>query len=322
MNKAHHILILVNSHFQMDANCPKLIMDTIPGTEVTLVRHREATPQMLRKAEIIFGWPGAEDVRAAENLRWIHLPSAGADNYTNGEVILPKQVILTTSSGVYGLPIAEHVLAMILSYNRSLQDYAYHKEQKLWKGIGKTRDFFGSTIGIIGLGDIGSEVAKRAKALGARVLAVKRTRSEPPEYVDELYCTQELEEVLVQSDYVVLALPNTSKTQGIITEERLRKMKPDAFLVNIGRGALVDQEALINALREGWIGGAGLDVTSPEPLPEDSPLWELPNVIITPHMSGISPSNDRRKFDIFYRNLKRFVAGLPMDNVVDLSEGY
>lgn len=322
MEKSLNILILMNSHFHMEATCPEFIMDTIPGTQVTLVQHRKVTPELLQKAEVIFGWPGPVDIKTAENLRWIHLPSAGADSYTNGDITLPKQVALTTSSGVYGMPIAEHVLAMILSYNRNLQDYAYHKEKKLWKGIGTTRDFFGSTIGIIGLGDIGSEVAKRAKALGARVLAVKRTPSDPPEYIDKLYGTEELDEVLIQADYVVLALPNTAKTKEIINEERLRKMRPDAFLVNIGRGALIDQEALIKALQNGWIGGAGLDVTSPEPLPEDSPLWELPNVIISPHMSGISPTNDRRKFDIFYRNLKHYVAGQQMINLVDLKEGY
>lgn len=322
MEKTLNILILENSHFHMEADRAKLIMDTIPGTQVTLVRHREVTPKLLQKAEVIFGWPGTVDIKAAENLRWIHLPSAGADSYTNGDIILPMQVTLTTSSGVYGMPIAEHVLAMIFSYNRNLQDYAYHKEKSLWKGIGTTRDFFGSTIGVIGLGDIGSEVAKRAKALGARVLAVKRTPSAPPEYVDSLYSTEELDEVLLQADYIVLALPNTAKTKAIINEDRLRKMKTDAFLVNIGRGALIDQEALIKALQNEWIGGVGLDVTTPEPLPENSPLWELPNVIITPHMSGISPTNDRRKFDIFYRNLKHYVAGQQMINVVDLKEGY
>lgn len=322
MSSSLNILILTNRYFHMDDNYKDQIINSFPGSEVTIINRKELTPEILQKAEVIFGWPGVDEIQLAANLRWLHLPSAGADSYTSGEIPLPKHVILTSSNGVYGKPIAEHVLAMILSFNKNLQVYANFKEHKLWKELVPAREFYGSTIGIIGFGDIGKEVAIRAKALGARVLAVKRTPSEPPEYVDALYQAEKLDEVLIKSDYIVLAVPSTIKTKGIITEERLRKMKPDAFLVNIGRGALIDQEALIKALKEHWIGGAGLDVTTPEPLPQDSPLWELPNVILTPHISGLSPANDKRKFEIFYRNLKHYMAGEPMENVVDLTEGY
>lgn len=322
MDKSMNILILVNSHFTMYPDCPERIMDTIPGTEVTLTPHAKVTPEMLARADIIFGWPKEDDIRLAKKLKWLHLPSAGADNYTRGNVTLPKDVILTSSSGVFGKPIAEFVLGMIFTFNKNLWEYAYLKEQKVWRNNFITKDFFGSTIGIIGLGDLGRELAVRSKALGARVLAVKRTLTQKPEYVDELYSTENLEEVLKQSDYVVLTLPSTDKTSGIITEERLRLMKPDAFLVNMGRGALLDQEALIRALKEHRLGGAGLDVTTPEPLPPDSLLWELENVILTPHVAGYSPSNDPRKFDIFYRNLKHYASNEPLENVIDMAEGY
>jgi phosphoglycerate dehydrogenase-like enzyme len=259
----------------------------------------------------------------AKKLKWLHLPSAGADGYTTYELYCNKEEIrITNSSGVFGLPIAEHIFAMILSHNHNLQDYAYHKAEKKWRRIHSAKDFYASTIGIIGLGDIGTEVAKRAKAWGARVLVVKRTLTETPEYIDQLYRLEEIDEVLKQSDYIILALPNTAKTVGLISEQKLRMMKPGAFLVNIGRGVLIDQEALIKALREGWIGGAGLDVTEPEPLPADSPLWELPNVIITPHASGGSPTNDQRRFQIFYQNLLRYRDKLPLENMVDFIEGY
>ncbi|WFR59294.1 D-2-hydroxyacid dehydrogenase [Anaerocolumna sp. AGMB13025] len=322
MSEQLHILIMSNSIFSIDEYYKQKILDIAPGAVLIAAQAKETTKELIRQADIIYGWPEVQYLKDAENLKWLHLPSAGADGYTNKASYYNKDIILTNSSGVFGLPIAEHVFAMILSYNRNLQEYAYDKKEKIWKGLTKTRDFYGSTIGIIGLGDIGTEIAKRAKAWGAEVLAVKRTITEVPEYVDKLYSLEDIDEVLTQSDYVVLALPNTQKTQGIMNEEKLKKMKPHAFLVNIGRGALIDQEALIKALQENWIGGAGLDVTTPEPLPEDSPLWELPNVILTPHTSGSSPSNITRRFEMFNRNLKLFLENKPLENLVDFTEGY
>lgn len=317
-----HILIMNNSIFNVDDVYQKQIMDIAPDADLMIVDEDKLTKEIIRKADILFGWPEKDLLKEAENLKWLQLPSAGADGYTNKAIYCNKDIILTNSSGVYGLPIAEHVFAMILSFNRHLQEYAYHKKDKEWKVLPTVRDFYGSTIGIIGLGDIGTEVAKRAKAWGAKVLAVKRTITEVPDYVDGLYPLDKIDEVLEQSDYVVLALPNTPKTKGIISKERLNKMKPDAFLVNIGRGALIDQEALILALKENRIAGAGLDVTTPEPLPEDSLLWELPNVILSPHTSGLSPSNLIRRFDMFNRNLELFINNKPLENQVDFTEGY
>lgn len=322
MNRSMEILVMTNSIFPMAASYKEKVFDIFPEAKLLVVDKKDVTEEMLEKAEIIFGWPEEEHLKMAKSLKWLHLPSAGADSYTSRELFCNKEIILTNSSGVFGLPIAEHVFAMILSFNRNLLEYAYQQRDKKWKGIRRTRDFYGSTIGVIGLGDIGTEVAKRSKALGATVLAVKRTRSQKPDCVDRLYTTEEIDQVLEQSDYIVLALPNTSKTNGIITEERLRRMKPDAFLVNIGRGGLIDQEALVKALKEQWIGGVGLDVTTPEPLSEDSPLWELPNVMITPHVSGSSPSNDDRRMGVFIRNLNHYKLNQPMENVVDFAEGY
>ena len=322
MDRNIEILILTNRIFPMEDKSRELIENTATGAVITVVNGVEATAEMFKKAEVIFGWPEEEQLKRSVNLRWLHLPSAGADSYARWELYPNSNILLTNSSGVYGVPIAEHVLAMILAYNHNLWKYAEQQKNIKWEEIRRTRDFYGSTIGIIGMGDIGMELAKRSKALGARVLGVKRTRSSMPEYVDRLYTIEEIDEVLQQADYVVLALPNTQKTNGIVSEQRLRKMKPDAFLVNIGRGALVDQEALIKALKENLIGGVGLDVTEPEPLPQDNPLWELPNVMITPHVSGISPSNDRIRIDLFVKNLERYLTGEPLVNMVDFEEGY
>lgn len=317
-----NILILTNRIFSINERQKDKIMDTAQGADLTVVKPDEVTEEMLSKADIIFGWPKKEELKKAINLKWLQLPSAGADDYTDLDLYAGKEILLTNSSGVYGLPIAEHVFALILSYNRNLQEYALLKNEKSWNRIYAARDFYGSTVGIIGLGDIGKEVAKRAKAWGARVLAVKRTLSPAPEYVDRLYLTEQMDEVLKQADYVVLTLPGTEKTRGILTRERLRRMKPGAFLVNIGRGELIDQDALIQALKEHWIGGAGLDVTYPEPLPYENPLWELPNVIITQHSSGFSPGNDDRRVTIFMENLILYLDHKPLQNLVDFTEGY
>lgn len=316
------ILIMTDIYFSFDDEYKKIIVDIAENAAVTVVQRNKATEEMLAKAEIIFGLPKPADLIKAKNLRWLQLASAGADRYINKNLYANKDIILTNSSGVYGIPIAEHVFAMILSFNRNLQDYALLKKEKRWNMIPETREFYGSTVSVIGLGDIGREVAKRAKAWGAKVLAVKRNPSPKPDYVDELYLTEEINEVIKQSDYIVLTLPATDKTRGILTEERLRIMKPDAFLVNIGRGELVDQEALIKALRNNWIGGAGLDVMTPEPLPEDSPLWDLPNVIITQHSSGLSKKNNDRRMEIFTDNLKRYLNNEKLLNLVDFCEGY
>ncbi len=322
MDRRTEILVLTNSIFPMTEEHRHMVEQIAPNATLTVVNKTDATQEQLNKAEIIFGWPESEQLLAAKNLRWLHLPSAGADSYMDRTLYHCKEIQLTNSSGVFGLPIAEHVFAMILSYSRNLTEYAWQQKEGIWKGIRRTKDFYGSTMGVIGLGDIGTEVAKRAKALGARVLGVKRTLGNRPEYVDQLFTSEAIDEVLEQSDYIVLALPGTKKTTGIITEQSLRRMKPDAFLINIGRGSLVDQDALIKALKEGWIGGAGIDVTSPEPLPQDSPLWELKNVIITPHVSGSSPTNDFRRMGIFLRNLEKYLSGQRLDNLVDFEEGY
>lgn len=315
------ILIITNKIFSINDN-HRAIIDSLKEALITVVSHNDVTEEMLSKAEIIFGWPRLDELKKAKNLRWLNLPSAGADNYTDVNAYVNKDIILTNSSGVYGLPIAEHVFAMILSFNRNLQEYAYLKEKKSWEMILNTKDFYGSTVGIIGFGDIGKEIAIRAKAFGARVLVVKRKPSQVPEYVDELYITEEIDQVLKQSDYIVLTLPATKNTKGIISRDRINIMKPGAYLVNIGRGELIDQEALIEALRENKIGGAGLDVMTPEPLPADSPLWELPNVIITQHSSGLSVGNDTRRVKLFADNLKRYVNNEKLVNIVDFTEGY
>ncbi|GAB6100624.1 D-2-hydroxyacid dehydrogenase [Halanaerocella petrolearia] len=314
------ILIMFGADF--DQSQLSSLKKMAPQVAITNLQADEVTTEMIKKADIIFGWPKKEDLKKAENLKWLHLPSAGASKYIDQSLYHNQDIILTNSSGVYGLPIAEHILGMILAFNNNLSQYFEQQQQKEWQSVRARRDIYGSTCGIIGFGNIGREVAKRAQALGSRVLALKRTVDQVPDYVDKLYTQDEINQVLKESDYIILSLPITEETKGIISAQELQLMKKDAFLVNVGRGELVVQNDLIKALTEGWIAGAGLDVTTPEPLPEDSPLWELSNVIITPHCSGYSPTNSKRLYDIFSKNLESYMKGQPLKNRVNFRVGY
>ena len=267
----------------------------------------------------------AKMLEAATNLRWVHSIAAGVEALLFPEFI-ESDIPLTASKGIHAIQIAEHIFALILSYTRNLPLAFEAQGRSEWLAMDVSRsgitEVYERTMGIIGLGGIGSEVSKRAKGLGMRVIAVKRRSSPKPDFVDELYFEDRLKEVLSQSDFVVLALPSTPATKEIIGEEELRAMKDDSFLVNVGRGNAIDEEALVRALKEGWIGGAGLDVFSEEPLPSTSPFWRLANVVLTPHSSGGSPHIGRRSAELFCENIRRFLAGEELLNIVDKKEGY
>jgi len=316
------ILITTSANFPCAERHLARVREAAPGAELRLRDRAAVTAEDLAWAEVVFGWPPKEHLPLARDLRWVHLPSAGADRYADRALFPRADLALSNSRGVFGQPIAEHVVALMLAWSRNLHVYARQQARGEWKRIHAARDFAGSVVGVIGLGSIGSEVARRASCLGATVLAARRRPAERPEYVSELAGEEGIDGLLGRSDYVVLALPSTPRTQRILSAERIARLKPGAFIVNIGRGALIDQDALAAALAEGRLGGAGLDVATPEPLPAASPLWQLANVLITPHASGSSPTNDDRRFAIFARNLRRFVAGETLENLVDLEEGY
>ncbi|PUU88174.1 MAG: phosphoglycerate dehydrogenase-like oxidoreductase, partial [Halanaerobium sp.] len=301
------ILVLTNEIFDLPQKAEAEIRGIAPEIKFDVVESSSDYSELIKKSEIVFGWPKTDLVKKSENLKWLHLPSAGVDRYANKEIYQNQDIVLTNSSGVYGKPIAEHVFAMIMAHNRNLINYAYDKKEKKWQRKNEIKDFFNSTVGILGLGDIGSTIARRAKAWGAQVLALKRTAAELPDYVDQIYLNKDLNKLLKRSDYVILTLPATPETKGIIGRKEFKRMKNSAFVVNIGRGSLIKQEELVEALEKGWIAGAGLDVTEPEPLPETSKLWEMDNLILTPHTSGFSPTNDQRRFEIFKDNLKNYL---------------
>jgi phosphoglycerate dehydrogenase-like enzyme len=287
----------------------------------------------VRGAEVYAGWgvPEALFRAAAEGpgarLRWAHTASAGVGSSVHAP-LRASRVILTNSAGVYAEPMADTVLAMLLHFARGL-DFAVRAqaERRWWKepfdgADAPVRELSECTVGILGLGGIGRAVARRCTALGMRVLATRRSGGEGPEGVEVASGPGALERVLPASDFLVVTVPLTEVTRGMLGARELARLPPGAVLVNVARGGVVDEAALVDALRAGRLRGAGLDVFAREPLPEDSPLWSLPNVLVTPHVSGASRRFWRRQTDLILDNLERHLAGRPLLNAVDVDAGY
>src|SRR5690606_25077749 len=251
-------------------------------------------------------------LRDAPRLRWLHTFSAGVD-HPWFQALRARGIRLTTSSGAHAVPIAHTVLLYLLALSRGLPAWMDAQRRRGWEPH-PVVELPGLVLGVVGLGPIGLEVARLGAAFGMRVIGVRRTpRGDEP---CEPWPLARLDELVALADALVLALPLTDGTRHLLDAARLARMKRGAWLVNVGRGALVDEAALVEALREGRLGGAGLDVFETEPLPPESPLWEMPNVIVTPHSSGNTPGNLVRATGIFLDNLGRFVRGEPLRNEV------
>ena len=320
--KSPAILFLTHSHFHPDDGELQLFHYLYPHIEVTTIKGTTYTTEQLTKAEIILWFPKPEYLVHATSLRWLHAPSSGVTQYADKALFARKDVLLTNSSGTYGKQIADHIIGMIIAFNHNFFTYHNQMKERVWKNIFPSHDIWESTLLIVGLGDIGTNLAKRAKAHGMRVLAVKRTPSEKPSCVDALKTIDELDSLLGQADYLALCPAYTKETEHLIDARRLSMMKSTAYLINVGRGALVDEQALIEALETKRLAGAGLDVTQIEPLPPTSKLWSLENVFITPHSSGLSPSDPHQVFSLFLNNLRKFLHGEPMQNLVDFQRKY
>ncbi len=247
------------------------------------------------------------------NLRWFHTFSAGVDNPAF-RTFIDRGVILTNAAGTTAEPIAQYVIAMMLRVAKRMDAWDAAQRERRWEQV-QTDELTGKTVGVVGVGHIGGEVARLAKAFRMRVIGCRRRRRKPRN-VDELVPLDRLNDLLERSDFVVLALPLSPQSEDLIGEQELAAMRNDAWLINISRGRVVDEDALIRALKDGAIGGACLDVFRQEPLQEDSELWSLPNVVVTPHNSGWSPLNLERGTELFLDNLRRFVEGRPLRNRV------
>jgi phosphoglycerate dehydrogenase-like enzyme len=284
---------------------------------------KEQLDAMLAEAEVLYGFGLPKNVIArAPKLKWVQMISAGVERFLDDE-FRRSSVIMTNVSGIHAIPIGEFVLGLMLMFAKQAPLCFQLKQQRQWKPFAPST-LHSKTVGIVGLGSIGREVARLAKSFGMRVLATRRSarQSKRARYVDVLFAPDQLLQLLSDSDFVVLAVPLTPETNRIIGEAQLRSMKPTAYLINIARGNVIDEEALIRALEEHWIAGAGLDVFAMEPLPADSRLWELPNVIFSPHVAGAMENYIERATEVFCENLRRYLNGRRLINVVDKERGY
>lgn len=299
------------------------------GTDTLVCAPQEALPgrpvtqEDVDWAQVILGNVPAVMLHGSPALEWLQTNSAGVEPYIQPGV-LAGDTLLTNATGAYGLAIAEHMLGMLLELFKKLELYRDAQKSGAWQSQGAVKAVYGSTVLVLGMGDIGGEFAARCKALGAKVIGVRRSPRPCPEYADEVHLLEDLDSLLPQADVVAVTLPGTDATRGLMSRERLAKMKEGAVLLNVGRGFIVDTEALCDALERGHLSGAGVDVTDPEPLPPTHRLWNIPTAVVTPHISGFYHLREthERIVGIFLENLRHFQAGEPLRNLVDFATGY
>lgn len=295
-----------------------------PDMQVVVAHERVEIERVLDEAEIVAGWFPHDLLPQARRLRWLQEWGAGVDWLLRQPEAAELDFTLTNASGVHAIQISEQIIGYLLAFARQLPQAIRAQQRREWQSAKREQVFelAGKTMLLIGVGAIGERTAAIASALGMRVLGIRRNPAGELPGIAAMYGPERLLDLLPEADCVVLTIPLSRDTQGMIGERELRAMKPTSHLINIGRGGTIQETVLIQALREGWIAGAGLDVFEQEPLPEASPLWELDNVIITAHYAGMSPAYDERAMAIFLDNLERYRAGQPLRNVVDKAAGY
>lgn len=291
------------------------------GCEVTVAE--KPTLEEVADAEIVIGWCNG-DVNEAlidhgKELKWMHILSAGIE-LLPFEKAKERGILVSNSRGIHGIPIGEHVFAMILSMTRNLGVLRDYQRAKKWDKV-PAQEIYGKTMAVIGLGSIGLQIATLAKAFGMKVIGTKRTAEEIPG-VDMVYKSKDMKEALAEADFVVVAVPHTKDTEMLFGKEEFEAMKESAFFVNIARGKVADENALIEALKEGKIAGACLDVFETEPLGQESPLWKMENVLITPHQAALSPMYMERALGIFLSNIEKYKSGEKLNNAIDLDRKY
>ncbi len=297
-----------------------------PGVELVSAQNLDEAVAAATAAQGVIGFCSAEILEAGPDIQWVQLPYAGAERCVAVPAVRERNILVTNAQRIYGPEIAEHVLAMILSFTRGLYRYipaqsegAWNRdrvpEERLWELEGKT-------LLVVGLGGIGTEVARLGAAMGMTVLATRNSRREGPEFVQYVGLADELPDLTRRADVIVNAAPLTPATVDLFDADFFSAMKPTAYFINVGRGGSVVTADLMEALENGELAGAGLDVTDPEPLPEEHPLWKMPNVVITPHVAARSDLRSERLWIVLRENLRRYVAGEPMLSVVDPARGY
>lgn len=293
------------------------------GYDITLVDEKGITyNENLKDIEVLLCYNpfSTFDISRLEKLKWIQLSSIGVDQVPK-DVVLKNKITITNNKGGYSIPIGEWIVMDILNLLKR-STYFYKKQnQKHWKMDSKVLELHGKTVTFIGTGTIAVEAAKRLQGFGVKVLGIN-TKGRDIEYFNKCYSMSNIDKVLSESDVVIITLPYTKDTHHLINEDKFSSMKNNIFFINIARGAIVDEKALINNLQSGKVAAAALDVFEEEPLPESSPLWSMDNVIITPHNSWISELRNERRFDLIYENMKRYMKNQELINVTDISKGY
>jgi phosphoglycerate dehydrogenase-like enzyme len=303
-------------------------------------RPEDITPEVWSKVEILYTNRVIPAVELVPNLHWVQFHWAGVDHIVNNPLLGKTGLVATTLSGAAASQMAEYILMMLLTLGHHLHDMLAFQKRSEWARDRWERfsplELRGSTVGMLGYGSIARHTARLLHTFGANVLATKRDAMHPEDYdyipagmgdpggdfVHRLYPPEALRSMLKECDFVVITLPKTPSTQNLIKAEELAACKPGAFIIDVSRGGILDHTALLNALKDKKLAGAALDVYPEEPLPADSPLWKLPNVILTPHISGNTPYYDERAVDLFVTNLQRYVAGLPLYNRIETQRGY
>ena len=294
------------------------------GLRFLVAEDTEAAVKLAGSAEAVYGFNSRALYDAASRLRWVQSGSAGVESYPMG-MFRARGIVLTNAKRIYGAQLADHTMALILAFSRQLPFLFDAQRRRVWEDRSRypPGELDGEVLLVLGLGGTGFEVARRARGFGMRVIATRRDfGAERPECVDEVHPPDSLHELLPRADWVAVCLPLTPRTRGLIGERELGLMKSSAHIVTVTRGGIIDTAALVSALERGVIAGAGLDVTDPEPLPPEHPLWRTKGVIITPHAAGHSPAAGARMLSLLVENTRRFAAGEALLNVVDLDEEY
>lgn len=294
-----------------------LLSSVAPSAQICFASPETVTSEQIAQSDIIMGNLSPAQLSAATNVKWVQLASAGAERYA-APGVLPKQVALTNAVGAYGEAVSEHMLAVLLELMKNLNLYRDNQNGHVWQDRGAVTSINGADVLVVGLGDIGTHFATLATALGAHVIGVRRHVSQPPQGVEKVVTLDTMNPAVVNADVVVSFLPGGEATHHVLGQSFFASMKQDSYFLNGGRGSVVDPDALREALTMGKLAGAGLDVTEPEPLPTDDPLWNMPNVVITPHVAGgfHLPAVLEHISAICSANLTSYLAGKPLNNLV------
>lgn len=318
-NKDYKILVVL----PVEDRHKELLKSSATDADFEFIPAKDVTEEQAHEADIIIGNVAPELIKGTSKLKWLQLNSAGTDGYTT-EGVLPKETLLTNATGAYGLAISEHMIGSLLYIMKKLHLYGADQPKHVWNDYGNVASIYGSKTLVVGFGDIGSEFAVRMHALGSQVTGIRRNKTEKPDYLEALYQMDAFYECLKTADIVATCLPGTKETYHIFDKRAFAQMKEGAFFLNVGRGSAVDSYALADALNSGHLAGASVDVTEPEPLPSDHPLWDAKNLLITPHISGNYHLKEthERIVRIAADNLDRYMRGEKLRNVVDFATGY